>query len=496
MLDDKKKFQNMLNEIDKCERIVIYGAGYYGQCLLKRLYSWGIYKKGCFAETLPVKRKEIMGWDVCNIADFVQCDKNTAIIVAVGIKLMEEMVAYLERLNIKNYIVLTDDMRREIRTCEEDYHVNRQLEDIVERLEKEVMELPALIEMVADQKIAEAIGKIAYEVKASGRVLEHELSYIVEKASGIKNTSSDPLVSVLVPIYNVQLYLRQCLESLCNQSFENFEVICINDGSTDQSLSIIEEYVEKESRFHILSKDNTGYGDSMNQGLKVAKGRYIAILESDDFAEYDMLQRLYSAITTYNSDVVVANYYIYHHEEKNAEFRELLREFPYGQVLTKEEQKMLACATPSIWKGIYRREFLISKGIKFLPTKGASYQDTSFAFKAYMGADMIVALKEPILYYRRDHVTASVQDTSKVFCICDEFAEIKDYIKKKNNTDWYYTYAQALLERYYWNYNRLTGKPKEEFWEKFRMDVKECIDNGWISKEKVMHRDKRLVRDK
>lgn len=304
-----------------------------------------------------------------------------------------------------------------------------------------------------------------------------------------------PLVSVLVPICNVQKYLGECLESLRCQSFADFEVICIDDGSTDRSPEIIEEYMEKDSRFRAISKENTGYGDSMNQGFREAKGKYIAILEGDDRAHQDMLLNLYTAVTSYEVDVAVANYYIYYQDEDRAEINEVLCKLPYGQILTREEQEILACATPSIWKGMYRKEYLISKKLEFLPTPGASYQDASFAFKTYMAADKIIAIKEAVLYYRRGHVTASVQDTSKVFCICDEFAEIRRYIEENGCSDWYPSYAQCLLERYYWNYNRLAGTAKKEFWERFKLELGECLAKGWIGRERVLLRNCTLFKD-
>ena len=89
---------------------------------------------------------------------------------------------------------------------------------------------------------------------------------------------SEPLVSLLVPIYNVEKYLRQCLDSARNQTLEDIEVICINDGSTDSSPNIIREYMAEDSRFRMIDKPNSGYGASMNKGLGTAQGKYIAIL--------------------------------------------------------------------------------------------------------------------------------------------------------------------------------------------------------------------------
>ena len=103
---------------------------------------------------------------------------------------------------------------------------------------------------------------------------------------------AQPVLSLLVPIYNVERYLRQCLDSAAAQTLENIEIICINDGSTDSSPAIIREYMERDARFVMIDKANSGYGDSMNRGLDQARGEYVGILESDDFMAPDALEKL------------------------------------------------------------------------------------------------------------------------------------------------------------------------------------------------------------
>ena len=123
-------------------------------------------------------------------------------------------------------------------------------------------------------------------------------------------SSSDcPLISILVPIYNVERYLRQCLDSICRQTLQDIEIICINDGSTDSSLDIIKEFADQDARIIIIDKPNSGYGDSMNQGLKTARGKYIGIVESDDWVDQEAFKSLYLLAEAYDVEVVRANYY-------------------------------------------------------------------------------------------------------------------------------------------------------------------------------------------
>lgn len=111
-----------------------------------------------------------------------------------------------------------------------------------------------------------------------------------------------PYVSVVVPVYNVQTFLPECLDSLISQSLKNIEIICVNDGSTDDSLTILRSYAEKDSRVKVLTKENRGYGHTMNLGFSAAKGEYIGICESDDFADKRMYEDMYRFAKKKNLD--------------------------------------------------------------------------------------------------------------------------------------------------------------------------------------------------
>ena len=101
-----------------------------------------------------------------------------------------------------------------------------------------------------------------------------------------------PKVSVVIPCYNVEKYLHQCLDSVVNQTLKELEIICVNDGSKDSTLAIIQEYAARDDRIRIVDKPNGGYGESMNRGFDLATGEYIGIIESDDYAELDMFEKL------------------------------------------------------------------------------------------------------------------------------------------------------------------------------------------------------------
>ena len=124
-----------------------------------------------------------------------------------------------------------------------------------------------------------------------------------------------PKVSIIVPTYNVEPYLRECLDSICRQTLKDIEIICVNDGSTDGSLAIINEYAERDSRIVVLDGPNGGYGKGMNRGLDRATGEYIGIVEPDDFIALTMYEDLYAIASEHDLDFVKADFYRFTREE-------------------------------------------------------------------------------------------------------------------------------------------------------------------------------------
>lgn len=245
-------------------------------------------------------------------------------------------------------------------------------------------------------------------------------------------------VSVLVPIYNVEKYLSQCLESLCTQTLKDIEIICINDGSTDSCGIILESYQKKDSRIKVITKTNSGYGNSMNVGLDNASGEYIGIVESDDFVDSDMMEKLYSCAKNEKNfndglDIIKSNCYFYSQNggiEKN-QYNNTLEELPLNKVIKPIQYPSLFLKMQTIWSALYKRDFLLKNNIRFNETPGASYQDVSFAFQVYACAETIKLIPEAYLHYRIDNVASSVKAPNKIFCACDEMDYIDSFIDKR-----------------------------------------------------------------
>ena len=295
-----------------------------------------------------------------------------------------------------------------------------------------------------------------------------------------------PLVSIIVPIYNVEKYLVECLESICHQTLADIEIICIDDGSTDGSVEILRSYAEQDPRIIPVLKKNTGYGNTMNIGISMAMGEYIGVVESDDFASKDMFEVLYNIAKEHNADVVKSNYYIYKSIPNEIKLLEALKNCRYNEIFCPIDQQEIIDVQPSIWSGIYKRDFLRAENIKFLETPGASFQDTSFIFKIWIYAKRVYLIKEAFLYYRCDNPTASVRSQDKAFCICTEFEEIEkvlnqNVIKRQKLEK---IYLQRKFNVYMWNYNRLEGQIKEKFLKRFIMDFSEYINQTYLSEGK------------
>lgn len=275
-----------------------------------------------------------------------------------------------------------------------------------------------------------------------------------------------PRLSILVPIYNVERYLAECLDSLAAQTYTDFEVICINDGSTDSSKTIIESYL-RDPRFRIIDKPNSGYGASMNQGLAQARGTYIGILESDDFIAPNAFETLIKTADAFNAEVVKATFDFYWSTPSTRrETYQFYHPLPTNTLINPQNDDRIFYEKPSIWSAIYRRDFLIDNNIAFLETPGASYQDASFNFKVWASATRIVYVDEAFVSYRQDNEQSSVNSPSKVYCVCDEYKEMFQFIAPKEPKA--QNRLRAILVRmkydtYMWNLDRLSLPLGSEF---------------------------------
>lgn len=292
-------------------------------------------------------------------------------------------------------------------------------------------------------------------------------------------------ISILIPICNVEKYLEKCLNSITNQSLDDIQIICINDGSKDSSLDIIRKFEARDERIVVINKPNSGYGDSMNKGLEIATGDYIGIVESDDFIEPKMFEELYALAIENNADIVKSNFNMYWESpERKVYFNNLKIESKIFE--TELAREHVFWGAPAIWSAIYRRSWLIDKQIKFLSTPGASYQDTSFHFKTTCTAEKIVISNKAYLNYRQDNENSSVKNASmeKVYLLHKEWDEIKNYLNKEHLMVKYKRYYSTLrFNGFMWNYNRISDYDKKSYFNEVTDSFKKnsvAIDDNYI----------------
>ena len=296
-------------------------------------------------------------------------------------------------------------------------------------------------------------------------------------------SADNPKVSVLIPVYNSERYLRQCLDSIVSQTLEDIQIICIDDGATDSSPQILKEYARKDCRIDVITKENSGYGASMNRGLDAARGRYVAILESDDFAEPNMLQAYYEVAEKHDLDLVKSNYF--EHSESGDEKIVTFGLVPrlWGTFNPEDHPKVLL-STPLIWSGLYRRFMLTHNNIRFTETPGASYQDSSFVHRCWFAAKKVRVLPDAYVHYRIDNENSSVKSRDKVYAICTEYEADGKYLDE-HPCEW--TMFAPWLEvsrflTYRWNYNRIAPEHREGFAKKWAEEIRIGTNNRTIQR--------------
>ena len=180
---------------------------------------------------------------------------------------------------------------------------------------------------------------------------------------------SHPIVSVVIPVYNAQEGIKQCLDSLLNQTFKDYEIILLNDGSTDNTLEVIKSYASKNDCIRVIDKENEGVAKTRNKGIHLAKGEYIVFIDNDDFVDSDYLERFYNAIDQEQLDIVLGGY-----KRVNQDLKTLFK-----QDLTQSEWSKYIIVAP--WARIYRTSFLIDNEIEFFDYPIG--EDVIFTLSAY-----------------------------------------------------------------------------------------------------------------
>lgn len=284
---------------------------------------------------------------------------------------------------------------------------------------------------------------------------------------------SNPKVSVILPVYNVEEYLRQCLESIIGQTLKEIEIICVDDGSTDRSLDILRQYEEQDSRVKVVCQKNAGAGAARNNGIALAKGEYFSFLDSDDFFESTMLEKAYTAAKKDDVPMVVF---------RSDQYREDLDQFE--QIKWTLREKELPSYRPMnhrnftgnvfktfvgwAWDKLFRREFVEKYHLRFQEQRTSN--DLLFVFSAVVLVDRIEIVDEVLAHQRRNNPNSLSNTREKSWqCFYEALKALKRDLKEYN-VYWEVEqdYINYALHFSLWNFETLTGEKKEVLFDKLK----------------------------
>ena len=283
-------------------------------------------------------------------------------------------------------------------------------------------------------------------------------------------------VSIILPSLNVVEYMRECLESVCSQTLDEIEIICVDAGSTDGTLDIIKEFKEKDERIQLIHSSKKSYGYQMNLGIKAASGLYIGIVETDDCVPKEMYAYLYTLAERNDVDFIKADFFRFVKGEDGDEILFLNQlssdKSIYNRVINPRKEKKVFSLIMNTWSGIYKRDFIIRNNIYHNESPGASYQDTDFWFQTFCLAERAYFLDKPLYLNRRDNPNSSVYSNSKIYAFCDEYDFIYNRLfASGRNKDLLPEFQFYRYRSYMSSLNKCNAEQKAKFVKKFKEDL-------------------------
>ncbi|WP_443743316.1 glycosyltransferase [Sutterella sp.] len=265
-----------------------------------------------------------------------------------------------------------------------------------------------------------------------------------------------PKVSVIVPIYKVEKYLVQCLDSIINQTLRDIEIILIDEGDHDACRYIIDHYEQTDSRVRGIHENNGGYGRSVNKGFELARGEFISIIESDDFIDSRMLEDCFEIANKFNADVVATPYYEYWDKSRESpERKEIVwwtkyfTKVPSDRIISAKEYPQFLGVHPSIWAKLYRKSYLDKNEIRCIEARGAGYIDHLLRAQIMLMTDKLVWNPKPYYHYRLSNENASsAAGMWDIKTMLQRWSEVHDWIKMQHAIN-YDDFASWMIREEY-----------------------------------------------
>ncbi len=299
-----------------------------------------------------------------------------------------------------------------------------------------------------------------------------------------------PQISIIVPIYNVEKYLRKCLDSILQQTFRDYELILVDDGAEDSSSFICDEYAAKDSRVKVIHKQNGGLSSARNTGLDIASGRYIALIDSDDWIALDMLEILHNNIVHYNADISQCEF-VKAKNDHELEWRGNVQAPPKVYTNRSILEKLHAPNSITysvVWNKLYRAELF--HNIRF--PEGKTHEDEFVNYKLISSADRIVCSQSKMYFYRQraNSIMGKKFNLSRMDGL-EAYIQRKDFYKHIKQRDLYKRELLHILKHISWMYTQIKSRIKDNkkilryLSKLYRKTVMELVLTGYHNKKLV-----------
>lgn len=297
-------------------------------------------------------------------------------------------------------------------------------------------------------------------------------------------------ISVVVPVFNVEKYLSECLDSIINQTFKDIEILCINDGSTDNSLNILNKYMEIDNRIKIINQENSGLGASRNRGMELAKGKYIFFIDSDDYIELNTLMELYEICENKELDFVICQ--VKNYDEENGEF--FTSDYFDMPILSKTVQdnvfnyKDVSNILPNInvvaWNKLYNLNFIKKSGARF--SEDLIFEDNVFFWNLLFSAARIYFYQKYLYIYRRRVSSITSSGSKNLIDTIEIHNQIFDVFKKYGVFEAYEKFLfNKKVSLIFIRFEEISEEYKELFFSEMKKDWILMVQE--YGKEKILN---------
>ena len=285
-----------------------------------------------------------------------------------------------------------------------------------------------------------------------------------------------PKVSIIIPIYNAEKYLRQCLDSCINQTLKEIEIICVNDGSSDDCTNIINEYAQNDKRIKLINQSNQGLSIARNNGLAIASGEYILFLDSDDWLDLSACEITYNQAKKYDNDFLLFNYYHYfENKNKCIESNLNINKLAWNKDIDlKEIDDVNYLQAAYVWNKIYKRQWLIDNEIKFIKME---WEDLPFTVTTIIHSKSMSVVERPLYFYRLGEPSLTLQ-VSPEGAVNSKDLSLSYILEAKNNKNMLKVYLNYYFKAIlYWYTNLKMNKYEKLQYKKLMLKSFKRIEN-------------------